>query len=312
MSKQFPIPTRPDRFVPPIKGGKIAFPAAMVIRDGVAVTLGDSNTNPMTLAKPDGNCCCNDEILGCSSCEHFENEYFDDVYFDCNRLQWLFDDAFTCDIPNDQTVCCRTFLPTPFANVQMQTSLGDYFFPNSCFSMRVYFEPFIPPNAVSLTCCIGVVGLRWNEPEGLAETMTISLVASGGYTGSFENIPCDRITDNRNGDGTAIELGYSIDTNITQWENVTRVTTLGAMACAPVGQGSFGNACKIKATNGDVIAEVNESSPINKLGFDPPFTWLFKQFFDSTDYLDSSFTTQFQIATEGVVELSTEHTNEPC
>lgn len=313
MSKQFPIPTRPSRFVPPQGNLGPATQAPVILKGGVAVLLGDGSSNPAVLASPDGNCCCNDEILGCATCEHFENEFFESVYsLFCDPAIWRFDDTFNCDIPNELTVCCRTFLPTPFAHVQMQTTLGDFFFPNSCFSMRVFMEGAARNHQFIMRCCIGVTGLRFNEGEGTAETMSILIESGCLYSISFDNIQCDRIIDNRRGDDTAREIGYRVQTIITQWENVTKISKFGPLSCGS--PGSFGNGCRIRGKNGDIIAEVNEViQPFPAtFGLGTPFQFLWTELFDSRDYLDSSATTQFQIVPEGALDISTEHTNEPC
>jgi hypothetical protein len=287
----------------------------LIIRDGKALTLGSNASNPVALARHGKDCCCNNEVLGCSTCEHFENELFDSAHFDCDRLAWIFDDEFNCELPNDQTQCCRTFLPTPFAHVQLQSELGDYFFPNSCFSMRVFMEPYFKQSTLVLTCCIGVKGVRFNESEGTAETMTINVIGSGLYEEAFfvfENIPCDRIIDNRGsgGRGDARDGGYRIHTNITQWEDVVKISPFGSMECAE--SGSFGRSCRIRPADGTVIAKRDESGIAPNVGLTPSYNWLWTQFLDSSTYLDSSFKTQFKIEPEGVIDIDAEHSVEPC
>lgn len=307
MAKSFPIPARKGRFLPHVSSKGISNPAAAIVRDGKLVVMGDTGANPLVLAKPNGNCCCNDEIPGCPVCSHRNNDLLDSAYFDCGALRWKFDDAFTCQSPNDQTLCCRTFLPTPFAHVQMQTSLGDFYFANACFSMRVFLEAFIPADAIIVAACIGVNGIRFLESERKAETMEIFITAKGAFRESFGEIPCAGIRDN---DDDAFDAGFELTTNITQWENVTSVNTKGVMPCGE--QGSFGNSCKIKPANGTIIAQVTETLPLGFLPFDPPFTFLWQQFFDSRDYLDSAFTTQFQIEPEAAIGIRAEHSNAPC
>ena len=313
MSKQFPIPTRPGRFKPHGPTGP-DIPAPMIVRDGEGVVMGSEGANPLVLSRPDGDCCCADEIPGCESCEHFDNDLFESAYFDCDRLVWRFTEEFDCDTPNDQTLCCRTFLPTPFAHVQLQTAIGDFYFPNSCFSMRVFMNSFNPQSVLALTCCIGVAGIIFDVGQGLAATMFVRIEAVGLYSGDFSifgNIPCNRIIDNSSGRGTALDGGYTVSTNITLWRNVTRIRTNLPLTCGKIGP--FGRGCEVHPNDGEVIKERSEfAAPLDGLGFDPPFAWRWKQFFDSRDYLDSSLNTQFQIEPEAAIGIGAEHSVEPC
>ena len=309
MAKPFIIPKRSDRFLPHVSAGGISNPAPLIVRDGEGVVFGDTGANPLVLSRPDGDCCCNDEIVGCAFCRHKQRLLTDSAYFECERGSWRFDDLHTCEQPNDQTICCGVFLPTPFANAQLQTSLGDFYFPNACFSMRISLDSDrgFPPDAILVRCCIGVQGIRFFEAERKAETMVIRIDAFGLFLESFRPIPCIGIRNNKD---DALGGGFELHTTIAQWKDVTKVSINNILTC--FGHDPIGRACTVFPQDGTLIAEVNETIFLGRLPFKPPFTFLWQQFFDSRDWAPSTLTTQFQIEPEATIGTGSEHDNEAC